>query len=51
MLQASGNLKEFSKVNVVKRQHDEANVILPVVTSRDDHEHYGIVRKKAEDTN
>jgi hypothetical protein len=51
MLQASGNLKELKKVNVVKRQDDEADVILPVVTSHDDHEHYIIVRKKAENTN
>jgi uncharacterized protein YfaP (DUF2135 family) len=50
MLQAYGNLKEFRKVNVVKCQHDEADVILPVVTPHGDHEDYGIFRKKTENT-
>jgi hypothetical protein len=47
LLQASGNLKEFRKVKAVKWQHDEADVILPVLTPHEDHEDYGIVRKKA----
>jgi hypothetical protein len=49
MLQASANLKEFKKVNVVKWQHDEADVILPVVLPRGDHGD-GTARKMAGNT-
>ena len=35
---------------MVKWQHDEADVILPVVTPRDDHDDDGTVRMKARNT-
>jgi hypothetical protein len=35
---------------MVKWQHDEADVILPVVTPHDDHDDNGIVGMNAENT-